>query len=257
MASAFFANLAGGVASNGISSLINAGANAINQKVEFDYNKQLQNASFSHDKEMLQAQIEATKRLQQEMIDIKQGVLSAAGFSPTDAARGSVNAPMTKLVDWNGTRYWAPGAMRTTGYSGTFSHLSPMQLAPHISNQSGQSPKVDLPSPSLSGSSVSSIKTQSTTLSGTSRTGSSSQSTLSTRPSSRTSDWVRSQNERLSPFMNGALQTTYVTPPSSKASSVSTVSTVPKEVLDSWTPMFNTRRQPLFAHLRRRGESQI
>lgn len=34
MASAFFANLAGGVASNGISSLINAGANAINQKVE-------------------------------------------------------------------------------------------------------------------------------------------------------------------------------------------------------------------------------
>nr|AGQ57037.1 basic protein [Norovirus Hu/GII.7/VLP 05G954/2005/DE] len=254
MASAFFANLAGGVASNGISSLINAGANAINQKVEFDYNKQLQNASFSHDKEMLQAQIEATKRLQQEMIDIKQGVLTAAGFSPTDAARGSVGAPMTKLVDWSGTRYWAPGAMRTTGYSGTFTHLPPMQSAPHVNNQNRQLLKVDSFPPSSSGSSVTSVKTQSTTLSGTSRAGSSSQSTLST---TRTSDWVRSQNERLSPFMNGALQTTYVTPPSSRASSVSTVSTVPKEVLDSWTPMFNTHRQPLFAHLRRRGESQI
>nr|QPJ59465.1 VP2 [Norovirus GII] len=257
MASAFLVNLAGGVASNGISSLINAGANAINQKVEFDYNKQLQNASFSHDKEMLQAQIEATKRLQQEMIDIKQGVLTAAGFSPTDAARGSVGAPVTKLVDWSGTRYWAPGAMRTTGYSGTFTHLPPVQSASYVNDQNRQFLKVDPSPPSSSGSSVSSVKTQSTTLSGTSRVGSASQSTLSTRPSTRTSDWVRSQNERLSPFMDGALRTTYVTPPSSRASSVSTVSTVPKEVLDSWTPMFNTYRQPLFAHLRRRGESQI
>lgn len=259
MAGALFAGLAGDVASNGIGSLINAGANAINQKVEYDFNKQLQMASFKHDKEMLQSQVLATKQLQQEMMNIKQGVLTAGGFSPADAARGAVNAPMTKILDWNGTRYWAPNSMKTTSYSGQFSS-SPVHR-PSAASQHAASPKSKLQSDSVSVYSspptVSSQSTHSTVLS--SGTGSSRSTPTSTATStlSRTSDWVRGQNERLSPFMDGALQTTFVTPPSSRASSNGTVSTVPKAVLDSWTPMFNTHRQPLFAHLRKRGESQI
>lgn len=120
MAGAFLAGLAGDAITSGVGSLINAGANAINQKVEYDFNKQLQLASFKHDKEMLQSQVLATKQLQQEMMNIRQGVLSAGGFSPTDAARGAVNAPMTKILDWNGTRYFAPNSMKTTSYSGQF-----------------------------------------------------------------------------------------------------------------------------------------
>nr|ACT52404.1 minor structural protein [Norovirus Hu/CHN42973/CZ05] len=256
MAGAFLANLAGGVASNGIGSLINAGANAINQKVEYDFNKQLQSASFAHDKEMLQAQIQATSQLQRDMMAIKQEVLTAGGFSHADAARGAVGAPMTKLIDWSGTRYWAPNSMRTTGYSGTFTSQAPPQFTPYSKGAGKQSPSGAV-SPSISsGSSVSSLRTQSTSLP-SNRTMITQSSGLSSSSRFRTSDWVRSQNERMSPFMDGALHTAFVSPPSSRASSSGTVSTVPKEVLDSWTPMFNTHRQPLFAHLRRRGESQI
>nr|QPJ59135.1 VP2 [Norovirus GII] len=259
MAGAFFAGLAGDVVSNGIGSLINAGANAVNQKVEYDFNKQLQMASFKHDKEMLQSQVLATKQLQQEMMNIKQGMLTAGGFSPADAARGAVNAPMTKILDWNGTRYWAPNSMKTTSYSGQFSsspvHRSP--APPQHTAPSKSKLQSDSASVYSSPSTVSSQSTHSTVL--YAGTGSSRSTSTSTATStlSRTSDWVRGQNERLSPFMDGALQTTFVTPPSSRASSNGTVSTVPKAVLDSWTPMFNTHRQPLFAHLRRRGESQI
>lgn len=259
MAGAFFAGLAGDVASNGIGSLINAGANAINQKVEYDFNKQLQMASFKHDKEMLQSQVLATKQLQQEMMNIKQGMLTAGGFSPADAARGAVNAPMTKILDWNGTRYWAPNSMKTTSYSGQFSS-SPVHRTPAASQHTA-SPKGKLQSDSVSvyssPSTVSSQSTHSTVLSSGTGSSRSTPTSTATPTLSRTSDWVRGQNEGLSPFMDGALQTTFVTPPSSRASSNGTVSTVPKAVLDSWTPMFNTHRQPLFAHLRRRGESQI
>nr|ATN23732.1 ORF3 [Norovirus GII]ATN23735.1 ORF3 [Norovirus GII]ATN23738.1 ORF3 [Norovirus GII] len=258
MAGAFLAGLAGDAITNGVGSLINAGANAINQKVEYDFNKQLQLASFQHDKEMLQSQVLATKQLQQEMMNIKQGVLTAGGFSPTDAARGAVNAPMTKILDWNGTRYFAPNSMKTTSYSGQLSS-NPVHKQSTLPRPSPSKTNVSSGSSSVysSLSSASSQSTHSTVLtagSGSSRTAPSS-STASTL--SRTSDWVRGQNERLSPFMNGALQTTFVTPPSSRASSYGSVSTVPKAVLDSWTPMFNTNRQPLFAHIRRRGESQI
>nr|ATN23726.1 ORF3 [Norovirus GII] len=258
MAGAFLAGLAGDAITNGVGSLINAGANAINQKVEYDFNKQLQLASFQHDKEMLQSQVLATKQLQQEMMNIRQGVLTAGGFSPTDAARGAVNAPMTKILDWNGTRYFAPNSMKTTSYSGQLPS-SPVHKQSTLPRPSPSKTNVSSDSASVysSASSALSQSTHSTVLtagSGSSRTPSSS-STASTL--SRTSDWVRGQNERLSPFMNGALQTTFVTPPSSRASSYGSVSTVPKAVLDSWTPMFNTHRQPLFTHIRRRGESQI
>nr|AWR17613.1 VP2 [Norovirus GII]QPJ59372.1 VP2 [Norovirus GII] len=242
MAGAFIAGLAGDMLTSAVGSLTSAGANAINQKLNFDYNKQLQNASFQHDKEMLQAQIDATKKLQSEMIAIKHGVLTAGGFSPADAARGAVNAPMTRVLDWSGTRYYAPNSVQTTSYSGQFTP-SPVHRA-QVKSPSNSSQRTAAPS------SIRSLSTQSTSLGSTSSGGSSTASS-----SSRTADWVQ-QQRALSPYMQGALQTAYVTPPSSRASSMSSVSTVPKGVLDSWTPVFNTRRQPLFAHLRKRGESQ-
>ncbi|AII73748.1 VP2 [Norovirus GII/Hu/JP/2002/GII.P16_GII.17/Saitama/T87] len=258
MAGAFIAGLAGDMLTNTVGSLVNAGANAITQKVDFENNKQLQAASFQHDKDMLQAQVAATKQLQADMIAIKQGILTAGGFSPTDAARGTVGAPMTKVLDWSGTRYWAPNSTRTTGYSGQFtstplhtpvktSQPAPAKRTQPLSSSSGsiyslstQSTVLTKPS---SGSSVSSASTQSTKLS-------------SVSSMDRTADWVNQQRS-LSPYMRGALNISHVTPPSSRASSSGTVSTVPKEVLDSWTPAFNTRRQPLFAHLRVRGESRV
>nr|UUV61010.1 VP2 [Norovirus GII]UUV61046.1 VP2 [Norovirus GII]UUV61058.1 VP2 [Norovirus GII] len=254
MAGAFIAGLAGDMLTNTVGSLVNAGANAINQTIDFENNKYLQNASFNHDKEMLNAQIEATKRLQADMIAIKQGVLTAGGFSPTDAARGAINAPMTKVLDWNGTRYWAPGATSTTSMSGGFTHQTVHRSTPNF--KTNQVPK----STPSSGSSVRSNSTQITSLSshstGSSR--SSGSTVISSIPSSnRTRDWVNQQNFNLEPHMPGSLRTAFVTPPSSTASSSGTVSTVPKNVLDSWTSAFNTRRQPLFAHLRRRGESNV
>nr|QPJ59231.1 VP2 [Norovirus GII] len=254
MAGAFIAGLAGDMLTNTVGSLVNAGANAINQTIDFENNKYLQNASFNHDKEMLNAQIEATKKLQADMIAIKQGVLTAGGFSPTDAARGAINAPMTKVLDWNGTRYWAPGATSTTSMSGGFTHQTVHRSTPN--SKTNQAPK----STPSSGSSVRSNSTQITSLSshssGSSR--SSGSTVISSIPSSnRTRDWVNQQNFNLEPHMPGSLRTAFVTPPSSTASSSGTVSTVPKNVLDSWTSAFNTRRQPLFAHLRRRGESNV
>ena len=254
MAGAFIAGLAGDMLTNTVGSLVNAGANAINQTIDFERNKYLQSASFNHDKEMLNAQIEATKKLQADMIAIKQGVLTAGGFSPTDAARGAINAPMTKALDWNGTRYWAPGATSTTSMSGGFTHQTVHRSTPNF--KTNQAPK-SIPS---SGSSVRSNSTQITSLSshssGSSR--SSGSTVISSIPSSdRTRDWVNQQNFNLESHMPGSLRTAFVTPPSSTASSSGTVSTVPKNVLDSWTSAFNTRRQPLFAHLRRRGESNV
>nr|ATN23765.1 ORF3 [Norovirus GII] len=253
MAGAFIAGLAGDMLTNTVGSLVNAGANAINQTIDFENNKHLQNASFNHDKEMLNAQIEATKRLQADMIAIKQGVLTAGGFSPTDAARGAINAPMTKVLDWNGTRYWAPGATSTTSMSGGFTNQTVHRSTPNF--KTNQAPR---PAPS-SGSSVRSNSTQITSLSshssGSSR--SSGSTVVSSISTNRTRDWVNQQNFNLEPHMPGSLRTAFVTPPSSSASSSGTVSTVPKNVLDSWTSAFNTRRQPLFAHLRRRGESNV
>nr|BDS00051.1 capsid protein VP2 [Norovirus Hu/GII/68-4/Tokyo/JPN] len=254
MAGAFIAGLAGDMLTNAVGSLANAGANAINQKVDFENNKYLQNASFAHDKEMLAAQVEATKRLQADMIGIKQGILAAGGFSPADAARGAINAPMTKVLDWNGTRYWAPNATTTTSISGGFTGQTVHRPTPSF--KTSQTPR---PAPS-SGSSVKSSSTQLTSLS--SHSSGSSRSTGSTvvsslPSSSRTREWVNQQNLNLEPHLPGSLRTAFVTPPSSTASSSSTVSTVPKGVLDSWTPAFNTRKQPLFAHLRRRGESKV
>lgn len=281
----FAADLLGG----GLSSLISAGANAINQKVEFGYNQKLQASSFAHDKEMLQAQVAATKQLQREMIAIKQGVLQEAGFSATDAARGAINAPMTKTLDWNGTRYWAPGAMRTTSYSGQFVHHGtpplrlqrPKQPDTNVTPRDTRLPITDVKNgmvhaPVQRGGAITPMRpgdtwsmvsgswgqdqasnsTRSTRLSSSSASTRSLESTLS-RSAARTQEWVEQQRERsMRPFMEGALQTTFVTPPSSRASSsASTASTVSKDILDSWTPAFNLQRQPYFAHLRRRGES--
>nr|BAE92971.1 unnamed protein product [Norovirus swine/K5/JP] len=252
MAGQFLLGLASDLIGGGIGSLINAGANAINQKVEYDFNKKLQSFSFAHDKEMLQAQVDATRQLQQDLIQLKQDTLLSAGYLPADAARGSLGVPMTKALDWNGTRYWAPNSMGTSSYSGRFSRPA-ANLTLQSPQPSRQPPKTPTPAPgSTSASSASSSSTISTGL--PSSSAASSRTSRSSITTDRTREWVNSQN--LGPYMDGALQTAFVTPPSSRSSSVGTVSTVPDFVLDSWTPSFNTRRQPLFAHLRRRGESQ-
>nr|BDG75423.1 capsid protein VP2 [Norovirus GII.4]BDG75426.1 capsid protein VP2 [Norovirus GII.4]BDQ32340.1 capsid protein VP2 [Norovirus GII.4]BDQ32343.1 capsid protein VP2 [Norovirus GII.4] len=265
MAGAFFAGLASDVLGSGLGSLINAGAGAINQKVEFENNRKLQQASFQfssnlqqasfqHDKEMLQAQIEATKRLQQEMMKVKQAMLLEGGFSETDAARGAINAPMTKALDWSGTRYWAPDARTTTYNAGRFSTPQPsgaMLGRRDAVPARGSSSKS---SNSSTATSVYSNQTISTRLGSTAGSGTSVSSFPST---ARTRSWVEDQSRNLSPFMRGAHNISFVTPPSSRSSSQGTVSTVPKEVLDSWTGAFNTRRQPLFAHIRKRGESRV
>nr|BAU24967.1 VP2 [Norovirus Hu/GII.4/Iwate1/2012/JP] len=268
MAGAFFAGLASDVLSSGLGSLINAGAGAINQKIDFENNRKLQQASFQfssnlqqasfqHDKEMLQAQIEATKRLQQEMMKVKQAMLLEGGFSETDAARGAVNAPMTKVLDWSGTRYWAPDARTTTYNAGRFSTPQPSGALPGRVNPRTPTPARGSPNTSSNASTATSLysnQTVSTRLGSTAGSG----TNVSSLPSTaRTRSWVEDQSRNLSPFMRGAHNISFVTPPSSRSSSQGTVSTVPKEVLDSWTGAFNTRRQPLFAHIRRRGESRV
>ncbi|AGE89554.1 capsid protein VP2 [Norovirus Hu/GII/20208/2009/VNM] len=268
MAGAFFAGLASDVLGSGLGSLINAGAGAINQKIDFENNRKLQQASFQfssnlqqasfqHDKEMLQAQIEATKKLQQEMMKVKQAMLLEGGFSETDAARGAINAPMTKVLDWSGTRYWAPDARTTTYNAGRFSAPQPSGSLPGRINPRAPTPARVSSSTSSNASTVTSIysnQTVSTRLGSTAGSG----TNVSSLPSTaRTRSWVEDQNRNLSPFMRGAHNISFVTPPSSRSSSQGTVSTVPKEVLDSWTGAFNTRRQPLFAHVRRRGESRV
>ncbi|AEZ56473.1 minor capsid protein [Norovirus Hu/GII.4/Beecroft/NSW305P/2009/AUS] len=268
MAGAFFAGLASDVLSSGLGSLINAGAGAINQKIDFENNRKLQQASFQfssnlqqasfqHDKEMLQAQIEATKKLQQEMMKVKQAMLLEGGFFETDAARGAINAPMTKALDWSGTRYWAPDARTTTYNAGRFSTLQPSGALPGRISPRTPTPARGSPSISSNASTATSIysnQTVSTRLGSTAGSG----TNVSSLPSTaRTRSWVEDQNRDLSPFMRGAHNISFVTPPSSRSSSQGTVSTVPKEVLDSWAGAFNTRRQPLFAHIRRRGESRV
>ncbi|AFX81125.1 capsid protein VP2 [Norovirus Hu/Norwalk/10051/2009/VNM] len=268
MAGAFFAGLASDVLGSGLGSLINAGAGAINQKIDFENNRKLQQASFQfssnlqqasfqHDKEMLQAQIEATKKLQQEIMKAKQAMLLEGGFSETDAARGAINAPMTKVLDWSGTRYWAPDARTATYNAGRFSTPQPSGTLPGRINPRTPTPARGSSSTSSNASTATSIhsnQTVSTRLGSTAGSG----TNVSSLPSTaRTRSWVEDQNRNLSPFMRGAHNISFVTPPSSRSSSQGTVSTVPKEVLDSWTGAFNTRRQPLFAHIRRRGESRV
>nr|AAX32884.1 VP2 small basic protein [Norovirus swine/GII/OH-QW170/03/US]AAX32887.1 VP2 small basic protein [Norovirus swine/GII/OH-QW218/03/US] len=254
MAGMFLAGLASDIISGGLGSLINAGANAINQRVEYDFNKRLQASSFAHDKDMLQAQVAATRQLQQDLVQLKQDTLTSAGYLPSDAARASFGAPITKALDWNGTRYWAPNSMGTSSYSGRFVHPSPSTPVQQPQRPHSVPPKTQPPADKWSDtSSVVSNSTATTHLS--------SATTRSTRMSAqsdttdRTRAWVNAHN--LGPYMEGALQTAFVTPPSSRASSSGSVSTVPEYVLDSWTPAFNTKRQPLFSHVRRRGESHV
>nr|QHB21308.1 VP2 [Norovirus GVI] len=262
MAGAFLAELGGNILANSIGSLVGAGANAINQRVEFEYNQQLQSNSFQHDKDMLAAQVAATKHLQQAMIGVKQDVLRQAGFTEADAARGAIGAQMTKMVDWNGTRYYAPNAMRTSGYSGMATNQLTFSRRPTTAPETNTATKPEISRAVLGGAHSTSTgswgqpqasrTTKTTTLS----SGSVDTSTYS-RASRRTQEWVEQQRAR-APFMEGALRTAFVSPPQSTKSSSSSsdgVSTVRGSLLDSWTPAFNTHRQPAFAFIRRRGES--
>nr|ALQ12261.1 small basic protein VP2 [Norovirus cat/GVI.2/TE/77-13/ITA] len=262
MAGAFFAELGGNILANGIGSLIGAGANAINQRVEFEYNQQLQSNSFQHDKDMLAAQVAATKHLQQAMIGVKQDVLRQAGFTDADAARGAIGAQMTRMVDWNGTRYYAPNAMRASGYSGMATNQLVFSrrpaAAPEASTVSKPETSRVVPGDAQSAGTGSweQLQASRTTRSATLTSRSADTSTYS-RASRRTQEWVEQQKAR-APFTEGALRTAFVSPPQSTMSSPPLsdgASTVRGSLLDSWTPAFNTHRQPAFAFIRRRGES--
>ncbi|UGA85773.1 VP2 [Norovirus GVII] len=231
MASAVLAAVGGAgldILTNSLSSLAQAGSQSILQQNEFQYNQALQQNSFQHDKAMLAAQVQATKELQGAMIGIKRQALLAGGFSDTDAARGSIGAPMTKLVDWNGTRYWAPGAMSTTTFSGT---PTPILRTPRSFQTT--SPKAP---PSLYSSSWGAPQASRSTV--TSRVSSSSLGSQSLG--------TVSSRSTVGPFLPGSLR---IAPSPSLSSSVSSVSTVNQSLLDSWKP--STRRMPLFANLRR------
>lgn len=237
MAANIFAGIAGDILGSTVSGLVNAGANAINQGVEFGFNQALQENSFKHDRDMLERQVAATRQLQSDLIAVREQALRRGGFSDADAARGAVGGPMTKLVDWNGTRLAAPGAMHTTAYSGRF--ISAPQRTPHThGTPKTQQTSVGTPLQSDT-SSVVSQPTASTSLSRT-----------------RTQSWV-SEQQRLQPFHPNALQLTWGSVPSSSSSSVRTASTVSGTVLDSWTPAFNLKHQPLFARFHPRGASNV
>ncbi|ACV89841.1 VP2 minor structural protein [Norovirus dog/GVI.1/HKU_Ca026F/2007/HKG] len=236
MASAILGAIGGAgldVVTNSLSSLAQAGAQSILQHNEFQYNQALQQNSFLHDKEMLAAQVQATKDLQGAMLGIKHQALLAGGFSNTDAARGSIGAPMTKLVDWNGTRYWAPGAMSTTTFSGT---PTPILRGPPVPLPSRQS------APSLYSSSWGAPQASRTTV--TSRLTPSSRGSLSSTgdgggtmtSASSLGTWSSIRTPEpprvVEPFLPGSLRIA----PSPSVSSVGSVSTVNQSLVDSWKP---------------------
>nr|UZV41918.1 MAG: VP2 [Norovirus GIV] len=252
MAGALVAGIAGDLLGSAVNGLVGAGANAISQSVEFGYNQALQSNSFRHDKEMLAMQVAATRQLQSDLIGVREQALRKGGFTDTDAARGAIGAPMTTLVDWNGTRLSAPGAMHTSAYSGRFvPQAAPRRevRAPlaHAAPSGPTPARLELESASMTSSSwgqpVASNTTSSTSLS---------RSSGSTASVDRVNGWVYEQN-RLAPFRADALRLTWGSSGSSRSSSLA--STVDGAVLDSWTPAFNLRRQPLFARFHPRGAS--
>ena len=242
MASSIVAGIAGDVLGSVVGGLVGAGANAINQSVEFGYNQALQSNAFQHDKDMLALQVAATRQLQSDLINLREQVLRKGGFSDTDAARGAIGAPMSRLVDWNGTRLSAPGSIHTTSYSGRFVGTTRQQ--PHFT----PSPQTNHVRVDDEVSSVSSLPT-----------------TVTSVPSSRTADWVHSQRQlpswgssvsqhsQLEPFHPNALRVAWGSTPSSS----SRASTVDGSVIDSWTPAFNLKHQPLFARFHPRGASNV
>nr|AZS32954.1 VP2 [Norovirus GIV]AZS32957.1 VP2 [Norovirus GIV] len=260
MAAAMAAGIAGDLLGSVVNGLVGAGANAINQSVEFGYNQALQSNSFQHDKEMLAMQMAATRQLQNDLIGVREQALRRGGFTDSDAARGAVGAPMTKLVDWNGTRFSAPGAMQTSAYSGRFaSQVTPRQRVQVPQVQAASTGPASVRDESDGLSTTSSSWGQPVASNSTSSTSLSRSSSSSVSSSDRVSSWVSEQNQ-LAPFHRNALRLTWGSSDSGSVkslSSISSVSTVDGAILDSWTPAFNLQRQPFFARFHPRGSSNV
>lgn len=252
----FLAMLGASVAGALTGSLGNSISNSISQAQQFSNNQALQNNSFQHDFKMLAAQVESSSRLAERQLEIRQQLLSRAGYTPMDAARGAVGAPTTKVLDWNGTRYYAPQAAITSSFSGGFSPLVVDRPRAKVTQQSSTTRRTSsVPSLASSGSwgqPQASLSTVSSRLTASSR----SRSSRSPLPES----WYTGPSRSLGPFAPGALQMAFVTPPgsvssrSSARSSASTVSTVDERLLSSWKP-FNLRNQPGFTRFHPRGSS--
>lgn len=249
----FLAMLGASVAGALSGSLGNSISNSISQSQQYQNNKALQENSFKHDFEMLSAQVASSAKLAEAQLKVRKDLLLAAGYTPTDAARGAAGLQTTRLLDWNGTRYYAPQAAITSQYTGGF---TPVPL-PTREKTKPPATRVASRAPSLAssgswGQPVASNSTLSSRLSTSSRS-------RSSRPSLPQS-WYTGSSRSLEPFGPGALQMAFVTPPgsvSSRAStrsSASTTSVVDERLLASWKP-FNLRNQPGFTRFHPRGSS--
>lgn len=215
MAQAMLGAIAATAAGSAVGAGIQAGTEAALQHQRFQQDLTLQSNTFKHDKEMLAMQVEASTSLLQNSLNTRYNLLTQAGLTSADAARAVAGAPVTRVVDWNGTRIAAPLSTATTLRSGGFMSVPVVYRGAKTEQQK------------LTGFSNPNYETGSSVL--------------------RTSQWVSSQNSMRSsvaPFHPNALRTTWVTPPgSSSTSTISSVSSIPR--------FFNTERLPLFANNKR------
>nr|AHW99833.1 minor structural protein [Norovirus Hu/GI.5/Siklos-HUN5407/2013/HUN] len=208
MAQAIIGAIAASAAGSALGAGIQAGAEAALQSQRFQQDLTLQQNSFKHDKEMMSYQVEMSNALLAKNLNTRYALLQSGGLSSADAARAVAGAPVTRIVDWNGTRVAAPNSSVTTLRSGGFMSV-PIPVQP---------------------------KQKSPTTSGFNNP-------AYGETMSRVSSWVQSQNSSrsVSPFHNSALRTVWVTPPGSTSSS--SVSSVPMGVFNTdRLPLFANRR---------------
>lgn len=249
-----FGMIASAIGGSLAGSLGNSVTNSISQAQQFEYNKTLQERSFQHDKEMLDAQVRTSEELAKRQLNLKYNMLRAGGYTATDAARGALGAPTTRVLDWSGTRNYAPEAAKTSSFSGGF--LPSYNLSKNtkpISRAKQNSRPASLASSTSWGQPQASLSTGSTGLSSLSSRPSPSSGPGSRRPSLPQS-WYTGSSRSLSPFAPGALQLTYTSSRSSSSSGTSAASTVDERLLSSWKP-FNLRNQPGFTRFHPRGSS--
>nr|UUL90910.1 VP2 [Norovirus GI] len=208
MAQAIIGAIAASAAGSALGAGIQAGAEAALQSQRFQQDLTLQQNSFKHDKEMMSYQVEMSNVLLAKNLNTRYALLQSGGLSSADAARAVAGAPVTRVVDWNGTRVAAPNSSATTLRSGGFMSV-PIPVQPK------QKP------PTTSGFNNPAYG----------------------ETMSRVSSWVQSQNSSrsMSPFHNSALRTVWVTPPGSTSSS--SVSSVPIGVFNTdRLPLFANRK---------------
>nr|QPJ58841.1 VP2 [Norovirus GI] len=187
MAQAIIGAIAASAAGSILGAGIQAGAEAGLQAQRYQQDLQLQQNTFQHDREMIGYQVQASNALLAKNLNTRYTLLQAGGLSSADAARAVAGAPVTRIVDWNGTRVAAPTSSATTLKSGGF-----MPVPIPLTQKSKQPLMTGQDNPNYAASSI-----------------------------SRTASWVQSQNSLRSmpPFHNDALRTVWVTPPGSSSTS--------------------------------------